>query len=84
MAAIPGIKLIYHTGELDNPDDSSLPWRLDANFRPPEFMEFTFIALYGGEERLVVRSDTKEHLEDFVQAHLRSHPRLKNLTITGP
>ena len=82
----PGIKLIRHNGgNVNNPDDPSLPWRLEASFRPPEFMSVAFVFLYGGEELIVVRGDTKEHLEEFVQVNdLRNHPRLKKLAITQP
>ena len=83
---IPGLKLIRHNASnADLPDDPSLPFKLEANFSPPEFMIVTFIGLFGGSEELVVRSVTKEALDQFMTGQdLRRHPRLRHLTITGP
>lgn len=84
MSAIPGIKLIFHNaGGVNNPDDPSYPWRLDATFRPPEFMEMAFIFLHGGQEIICVRGQTQASLEEFVAVNdFRNHPRLVTLTIT--
>jgi len=83
---IPGIKLIRHNASNVNlPDDPTFPFKLEANFRPPEFMIVAFIGLYGGSEEIVVRGMTKDALDKFVEANgLRTHPRLRRLTITGP
>ena len=83
---IPGIKLIRHNaGGINEPDDPSMPWKLEANFRPPEFMNVAFVLMHGGSEEIVVRGDTREALEEFVEENnLRTHPRLRRLTITGP
>lgn len=83
---IPGIKLIRHNaGNVNNPDDPTMPWKLEAHLRPPEFMIFAFIGLYGGSEEIIVRAETREALEKFIEANdFRTHPRLRRLTITGP
>jgi hypothetical protein len=78
--------LIQHAPSgVNEPDDPAMPFKLEASLRPPEFMAFAFIGLYGGSEDIVVRSETKEALEKFLGANeLRRHPRLRRLTITGP
>lgn len=83
---IDGIKLIRHNASgINLPDDLSFPWRLDANLRPLEFMAVAFIGLYGGSETVCVRGQTREALEEFVEANnLRTHPRLRSLEITQP
>lgn len=83
---IPGLKLIRHNASnVDLPDDPSFPFKLEASLQPPEFMVMAFIGLYGGSEEIVVRGMSKEDLDKFVKAHnLRTHPRLRHLTITGP
>jgi hypothetical protein len=83
---IEGIKLIRHNaGGVNEPDDPSYPYKLEASFRPPEFMIVAFIGLYKGSEEIVVRGMTQKALEEFIsENHLRSHPRLRQLTITGP
>jgi len=83
---IEGIKLIHHNASgITRPDDPSYPWRLDATFSPPEFMQVAFIGLHGGLEILCVRGKTREALEQFVELNgLRQHPRLHKLEITQP
>lgn len=82
---IPGLKLIRDAGGANLPDDPSFPFKLEANFRPPEFMNVAFVLMRGGSEEIVVRSMTKESLDKFVEMNnLRAHPRLRRLTITGP
>jgi len=86
MNDIEGIKLIRHNADnVDKPDDTSYPWRLDVNLSPPEFMLMAFICLYGGSEEICVRGMTREALEKFVEMNdLRGHPRLRSLEITQP
>lgn len=88
MAAdsIPGIKLIrFNTAKIDLPDDLTYPFKLEAIFRPPDFMTVAFVGIYGGSEEIVVRGLTKEALDKFLEVNeLRRHPRLNRLTITGP
>lgn len=81
-----GIKLIKHNaGRVDEPDDPSLPYKLEINCRPPEFLTVTFVSLYGGSEELVVRGETLEAINTFVEQHrFRSHPRLRRFVVTGP
>lgn len=81
---IEGIKLIQHNANgINDLDDPSYPYKLEAHFRPPEFMIFAFVSLYGGSEIIVVRGKTKEALEQFIKLNdLRNHPRLTSLTIT--
>ena len=82
---IPGLKLIYQTGGTNIPDDPSMPYKLEANFRPPEFMQVAFVFIHGGSEEIVVRSETRKALDRFIKEnHLDTHPRLRRLTITGP
>lgn len=83
---IPGIKLIMHNcSNVNLPDDTTLPFKLEASFSPPEFMVMAFIGLYGGSEEIVVRGETKEALAKFIELNkFRTHPRLRRLTITGP
>ena len=82
---IKGLKLIYQTGGTNIEDDPSMPYRLDANFRPPEFMQVAFVLMHGGSEEIVVRSETREALDEFIKENnLDTHPRLRRLTITGP
>lgn len=82
---IPGLKLIYQTGGQRLPDDPSFPFKLEANFRPPEFMNVAFVLMHGGSEEIVIRGMTKEALDEFIKENqLLTHPRLRRLTITGP
>ena len=83
---IPGLKLIRHNASgVNTPDDPSFPFKLEANFSPPEFMNVAFVLMHGGSEEIVVRSMTKESLDKFVEMNnLRTHPRLRRLMITGP
>lgn len=79
------VKLIKHTGGVNDPDDPSYPWLLEVELSPPELMIITYIAMYGGREEIVVRGKTRKALEKFVEEYeLLTHPRLRKLTITGP
>lgn len=80
------IKLIrLNSGQVNEPDDPSYPFRLDAIFRPPEFMRFAFVGLFGGTEELIVRGKTREVLEELVEKEgYGRHPRLIRLEITQP
>jgi hypothetical protein len=83
---IEGIKLIRHNASgVNEPDDISLPWRLDASFSAPQLMVVAFAFLHGGTEEICVRGISQEALETFVEMNnLRAHPRLLQLTITEP
>jgi len=86
LGVIPGLKLIkLNSNQVDEPDDPSMPYKLEALFRPPEFMQVTFVMLFGGTEELVVRGETLEAIQELVEKErYRTHPRLRKLTITGP
>jgi hypothetical protein len=77
------VKLIKHTSECDHEDDPSIPFKLEMVMRPPEFMEFTFFALYGSTEDIVARGDTLEELNSWMETnHLKTHSRLTRYAIT--
>lgn len=83
---IEGIKLIKHNmGGVNNPDEPEYgPFRLDALFRVPSFMEVAAAFIYGREE-IVVRGKTREALEQFVKVNsLDTHPRKIKVEITEP
>ena len=83
--AIEGIKLISLTGQFNEPDDDTYPWKLVVDFRPPEFMQVTWALMYGGTEELVVRGMSRELLEQFLEAeNFTFHPRLRKLVFYGP
>jgi len=64
---------------------ASHPHKLTVNLRPPDFMQVTFICLYGGSEELIVRATTRAALDRFIsQNNLTQEPRLRSLVITGP
>lgn len=83
---IDGIKLIKHNmGGVNEPDDLTYPFVLDANFRHPEFMVVASAFLYPGGEIIKVRGKTREALDELIERNgLLRHPRLRRLTIAGP
>lgn len=86
MAVDHNLKLIRHNSAGVNlPDDPSFPYKLEIICSPPEFMEVAFVGLHGGSEEVVVRSKTKESLNNFITLNnFKTHPRLLHMTITGP
>jgi hypothetical protein len=77
------VKLIKHTSECDYPDDPSIPFKLEMDLQPPEFMGITWLALYGGSEYIVARGDTAEELVAWMEEKgLKPHPRLRRYSIT--
>lgn len=79
------LKLIYHTSDCKNPDDPSLPYRLDLVMRAPEFLIVAWAMLHGGVEEIIARASTLEELNAWMQEHrLAEHPRLTRYTIKGP
>lgn len=82
----PSVKVITHNaGNIDMFDDPRYPFKLEARLRPPEFMIVAFVFLYGGSETIVVRGKSRRALEGAItKLRLRNHPRLRELTITGP
>jgi hypothetical protein len=83
---IEGLKLIkLNSIRINEPDDPSYPYKLEANFSPPELMQVAFIMLHGGSEEMVVRAMTRKALDQFIEINnLRRHPRLRRIVITGP
>lgn len=80
------IKLIRHNaGGVKELDDPSLPFKLEADFRPPDFMTVAFAGLYGNRERIEVRGDTPEELEEFaIKNRLHEHVRLVEMHVMCP
>lgn len=80
------IKLITITSaRVNNEDDPSYPYKLEANLGPPELMTVTFVMLCGGTDKIVVRAKTKEAIEEFITFNdLTNNPRLRSATLTGP
>jgi hypothetical protein len=78
------VKLIRHNAvQVNNPDDPSYPFVMDATLRPPEFMIVAFVGLYGGSEIIRVRGKTRHDIVEFVKTNdLARHVRLRRLTIT--
>lgn len=77
------VKLIKHTSDCDFPDDPSLPFKLEVILRPPEFLELTWIGLYGGSEDIVARGDSAEELLVWADTYgLKNHTRLRRYAIT--
>jgi hypothetical protein len=73
------------TARLDRPDDPAFPYKLEVSLSPPEFMRMAFISQFGGSEDIVVGGKSRRAIERFAKKHgLRTHPRLRHLTVTGP
>jgi hypothetical protein len=83
---IEGLKLIkLNSCSINESDDPSYPYKLEANFSPPELMQVAFVMLHGGSEVMIVRAMTREAIDQFIDVNgLRCHPRLRRLIITGP
>lgn len=83
---IEGLKLIRLTGSrISEPDDPSYPYKLVVNLSPPQLMQVAFVMLYGGSEEMIVRSKTREAIDQFIERNdLRRHPRLRWMTIASP
>lgn len=80
------VKVIYsNVHRIDNPDDPSLPYKLEAAFSHGDFMRVTAVLLYGGSQRFVLRGRTEAALRAAViENEWLTHPRLIRLEITGP
>ena len=86
---IEGLQLVYMTGgKLDGSedrDDTGYPYRLEINLSAPQLMVVTFVMLYGGTEKIVVRAKTREAIDAFIAKNdFRRHPRFLRMSITGP
>lgn len=87
MSAVPETyKVIRHNaGRIENEDDPTFPYKVEANLRPPELMSFTFVCLHGGSEEIIARAMTLDAANEFLATNkLRNHPRLRWITIHGP
>ena len=85
--AVPGVRIIkLNSYNIDEPDDPTLPWKLEMTFSPPEFMEVAFVLMHGGSEDLVVKAISREALDEFLrlEEQFKTHPRLLRMTFTGP
>lgn len=86
---IEGLKLVYWTGrDLDDAhlhDDPDHPFKLYFNFSPPEFMGIAWIFAHGGSEEIVVRTKTREAIDEFMQRNdFYRHPRFRRGVLTLP
>jgi len=83
---IPGLKLIKHNAFfVDEPDDPSFPYKLEVSLRSTEMMQVHSKLFQGKDEEIVVRSMTREALEEFIELNeFRKNSRLLRLDITGP
>lgn len=80
------VKVIHaNMYKIDNPDDPSFPYKLEATFRHGEFMRVTSVMLHGGCERFILRGKTAEALLEVAKGNeWLDHPRLLRITVTGP
>lgn len=86
-AVMPGITVIKYPGaNINRPDDPSIPFKLEINLSPPDFMRVAWVMLHGGSEEMIVRATTREVLEAFVEtnAEIKTHPRLRYMRLYGP
>jgi hypothetical protein len=82
---IEGLKLVKKTGVRDLPpvDATEYPFMMEMNCSPPEFMDVTFVLLYGGSEEIFVRADDVQKIYQFITLNnFRNHPRLRYIEIT--
>ncbi|MCK9567553.1 hypothetical protein M0R72_01225 [Candidatus Pacearchaeota archaeon] len=78
------VKLIRHTSECDHSDDPIMPFKLEMVLKVPEFMEVTWVCLYGGTEEIVARGDSVEELHAWMEEHsLKTHPRMSRYAIAN-
>ena len=77
------VKVIKHNmGGINNVDDPTLPWRLEATLRVPEFMNVAALFLYGNEH-VIIRADTEAELTSAAESVgiTNDHPRMISLVI---
>jgi len=77
------VKCIRHAASgIEEPEDPSLPFRMEINLRPPEFMQVAFVMLYGGSEVVVFQGKTiKDLMTAADREKLSDHPRLRRILI---
>lgn len=80
-------KLIYaNTYNFKDEDDPTMPFRMDINLRPPDYMNVAFVMLYGGSEEVTFIGSTIEELREVAQGeeadHIERHLRLRWIRIS--
>ena len=77
------VRFIRHNARgVSQPEDRTFPFRMKAIFRPPEFMQVTFIMIHGGSEYLEFQGMTVEALVSLAdQEGFSTHPRLTRIEI---
>lgn len=83
---LDGLKLIRHNAvRFEIADDPSLPFRIEINLSPPEFMQVAFVMACGGSEEIILRAKDRSAVELFLERNnVRTHPRLRWVKVTGP
>jgi hypothetical protein len=81
---IKGIKVILHSPSgIKEPDDESLPCKMEATFTAPQFMQVAFVFMHGAQEELIVRGASMDALAEFWSINgFANHPRLIECTVT--
>lgn len=83
VSVVMTVKVILANSHgINEPDDPSLPCRLEASLRAPGFMQMAFVLMHGGSEELVVKAITVSEFEPTLE-QLRNHPRLTLLVVTN-
>lgn len=88
MKQIEGVKLIKHNASnidilLTKKELMHYPYKLEILLRPPVFMQFAFICLYGNEHIIII-SKTKEALKKCINLNkFNEHPRLISMKINN-
>ena len=79
-----GCKVIYHNAnKIDIPDDPRYRYKIEIVLRPPSFMEFAFVGLYGATEKLIIRCKSKKYVDGvFKELGIRNHPRLIEFVVS--
>lgn len=78
------LKLISHNmGRINNPDDSTLPFKMEMECSTPSLCAIALF-IFVGSEKLVVRGKTQDAILGFIRANdYGKHPRLKSLKVTN-
>ena len=78
------IKTISYCGRSCGKNDPKFPFSMEIHFSPPEWMQFTFIMLYGENEVIVVKSKTVKKLVKYIDLDIAKHSRFLWAKISGP
>lgn len=77
------VRCIFHTGYLQEKVDTSYPFIMEANFRPPSLCSVAFIMNHGGSEIMMFQGMTvKALMAEADRAELSDHPRLRRIVIS--